>query len=195
MGPRAAGTAGIALALIGAFYLVYPRRTLSPSNASAVMSASNVPGLEFKLSQISTSPPSLLVTLKNSHPTSTFTVLRWGTPLDPQAANLGVFKLADAESGEPINVDVIKLSRKTPPPRSELHEVEPGTEHATEVVFDKPWMPQAKSAAYKVKVEGQFYAVWKKAAKDVTEKDLENYYDSPYQGSSFSSEEVTMSVK
>lgn len=134
------------------------------------------------------------MTLKNSNP-STFTVLNWGTPLDPQAINLGVFKLTDAESGEPINTVEIKIARKTPPPRSDLFEIEPGTEHATEVVFDKPWMPSTKPAFYKVQARGKFYAVWEKVAKDVTEKDLEDYDGSPFQGCSFSSEELTMAVK
>lgn len=192
---RAAVTASIAFALIGAFYLVYPSQTPSYSDTAAAMSATTVPGLDFKLSQISTSPPSLLVTLKNNHPSSTFTVLKWGTPLDPQATNLGVFKLTNAESGEPIDVVVIKIARKTPPARSELVQIEPSTEHATEVVFEKPWMPQTKPASYKVQVEGKFYAVWEKAAKDVTESDLKDYFDSPYQGCAFSSEEVTMAVK
>jgi hypothetical protein len=154
-----------------------------------------IPGLQFKLSQISKSPPSLLVTLKNSHPKSTFTILKWGTPLDPQATNLGIFKIFDAESGDEIKTDIIKIGRKFPPPREDLQEIEPGTEHAIEVVLDKPWMPQKKPAKYKVHVDGEFHGVWEKPARDVDQAEMEDYTGTSFDGSRFRSESVNLVVE
>jgi hypothetical protein len=156
---------------------------------------SGVPGLEFKLSQISKNPPSLLVALKNSHPKTTYTVLKWGTPLDPQAANLGIFKIQDADTGEEVKTDIIKIGRKFPPPRDDLQEIEPGTEQATEIVLDKPWMPQKKPAKYKIYVEGEFHGVWEKPASEVQTKEVEDYTDTAFEGSRFRSEQVNVLVE
>lgn len=150
--------------------------------------------LEVKLSQTSLDPPSLLVTLRNNHPSITFTLLRWGTPLDPQAVNLGVFGLIDAETGERINVDIIKIARKTPPAREDLVEIEPGSEHAVEVVFDKPWMPDKKPAKYNIKAKGTFYGGWDKGVDDITADELEAYSDSLLGRKRFESEQVLMVV-
>jgi hypothetical protein len=157
--------------------------------------SNGVPGLEFKLSQISKSPPSLLVTLKNSHPKTRFTILKWGTPLDPQATNLGVFKIFDADSGDEIKTDIIKIGRKFPPPREDLQEIEPGTEHAIEVVLDKPWMPQRKPAKYRVHVEGEFHGVWEKPARSVGKDEIEDYTGTAFDGSRFRSEQVNLVVE
>jgi hypothetical protein len=192
---RTAVITAIALTVVGALYFVY-----SPSSADFKMlksgSTSNgVPGLEFKLSQISKSPPSALVTLKNSSPSTTYTILKWGTPLDPPSINMGVLKLIDADTGNEINTDVIKIARKMPPAREDLQEIAPGTEHATEVVFDLPWMPKKTPAKYRVKAEGTFHGVWEKAASDVKAHELEAYTESPYDGTSYASEEAILIVE
>ena len=195
MNSRTIAATAIAITILGSFYFIY-----TPSYSLTRMSkpeskTNGVPGLEFKLSQISKSPPSLLVTLKNSNPSSTFTLLKWGTPLDPSALNLGVFKLVDTETGEEVKTDIIKIGRKVPPSRDQLQEIAPGTEHAIELVFDKPWMPEKKPAKYRVKVEGTFYAVWEKDAKDVADNELELYHESQFSERSFVSSEATLNVE
>ncbi|KAF2262947.1 hypothetical protein CC78DRAFT_545329 [Lojkania enalia] len=153
------------------------------------------PGLEFKLSQISKDPPSLLVTVKNNSPSSTFTFLKWGTPLDPQALNLGVFKMVDASTGKEVKIDHLMINRKMPPSRDDLQEVEPGTEQATEIVFDKPWMPDTNPAKYKVKVEGEFKGGWESPVSEVKAKDLKAYSDSSFANRAFASEETMLVVE
>src|SRR4051812_35811975 len=103
MNGRTTVIAAIAITIIGSLYLIYTPSVSDPKMSKPSSALSHgIPGLEFKLSQISKSPPSVLVTLKNGHPSSTFTLLKWGTPLDPQALNLGVFKLTNADTGEEV---------------------------------------------------------------------------------------------
>lgn len=195
MNGRTAVFTAIAVTVIGSLYLFYtPSATSFNMSKAASASSSGVPGLEFKLSQISKSPPSLLVTLKNSHPSSTYTILKWGTPLDPQATNLGIFKLVDAETGKEVEPVIIKIARKMPPSPEDLQEIAPGTEHATEVVFDKPWMP-TKPAKYRVKAEGDFHGVWEKSARDIKADELEAYTNSPFDSTPFASGEALLTVE
>ncbi|KAF2180964.1 hypothetical protein K469DRAFT_267757 [Zopfia rhizophila CBS 207.26] len=204
MNGRTAIITALAVTILGSLYLIY-----SPSSSTFQMSdskpaeeqpASHYPisGLEFKLSQISKSPPSLLVTLKNTHWKSTYTVLKWDTPLDPIAPQLGVFKMVDADTGEEIGIPRIMVNRMLPPPRDALQEVAAGTEHAIEVVFDKPWMPEKKPAKYKIKVQGTFRAVWEKAASEISDVELEGFAGPVGKAitvGGFKSEEVVLTVE
>ncbi|KAF2733841.1 hypothetical protein EJ04DRAFT_512871 [Polyplosphaeria fusca] len=193
MNGRTAVITAIAITVLGSFYLVYSP-SLAKSSMSKSSAAAQVP-LEFKLSQISKSPPSLLVTVKNNSPSSTFTFLKWGTPLDVQALNLGVFKLTHADSGEEVPVDKLMINRKMPPSRDDLQEVAPGTEHSTEVVFDRPWMPSTKPASYNVGVQGDFKGVWEKSASNVKEEELDAYTDGPLNSHAFACEETLLAVE
>jgi hypothetical protein len=184
-----------ALGFIGSLYFVYGQLSndLSMSTTDSTASQS-VPGLEFTLSQKSKNPPSVLVTLKNKSPSSTYTILKWNTPLDSHAANLGVFKFLDEKTGEEIKTDKLMLRRKMPIEQDQLQEIAPGTEHTTEVSFTQPWMPDAP-AKLKVHVEGTFAAVWEKAVGDVQESELEAYTNSPFNDRTFTSEEALLVVE
>jgi hypothetical protein len=193
MNSRTAVITALTVTVIGTLYLIY-----TPTGSSARMSGpaskSSLP-LEFKLSQISKSPPSLLVTVKNNSPSSTFTFLKWGTPLDTQALNLGVFKLTDADTGEQVPIDKLMINRKTPPSREDLQETAPGTEYSTEIVLDKPWMPSKKPAKYSVSVEGEFKGIWEKKAADIKGEELDAYTDGPFNFRVFGCEAVLLSVE
>jgi hypothetical protein len=193
MNGRTVLIAASAITLLGALY--YLNSSSDPSlNMSAPPSGQTVPGLEFKLSQISRNPPSLLVTLKNTSPDTPYTLLKWGTPLDAQALNLGLFKMVDGEGKEVVQHS-IKVSRLMPPSREDLVTVAPGTEEATEVVFNKFWMPEAKPATYKVKAEGAFGGVWDRYGDKVADDELEAYIASPMNGRVFRTNEVDMRVE
>jgi len=193
MNSRTVLIAASAITLLGAlYYLNTPSSSLF--NMSTAPSDNTVPGLVFKLSQISRNPPSLLVTLKNTSPDTPYTLLKWGTPLDVQALNLGLFKMVDA-AGKEVEMHSIKVSRVMPPSREDLVTVAPGTEEATEVVFNKPWMPETKPATYKVKAEGVFAGVWDRYGDKVEDGDLEAYSLSPLNGRVFETNEVEMRVE
>ncbi|KAF2746262.1 hypothetical protein M011DRAFT_90580 [Sporormia fimetaria CBS 119925] len=187
----------VTLTALGSLYLLLyaPFASHSMPQQSASGSDNGIPGLGFTVSQVSYGPPTLQVTLKNDHPSSTFTILRWATPLDPQALNLGIFKLVDADTGTAINTDIIKVGRKMPPPKEDLLELQSGAENTVEVVFDKPWMPNRKPASYKVWIEGEFHGVWEKPVREVSEQELEDYTGSPLDGRNFRSEQVELRVQ
>lgn len=182
------------LAILGSLYFIYgpSNNFIMPTTDSTI--SQGVPGLEFTLSQSSKSPPSVLVTLKNKSPSSTYTILKWNTPLDSHAANLGVFKFVNEETGEEIKTDKLMLRRKMPIEQDQLQEIAPGTEHTTEISFTQPWMPAAP-AKLKVRVEGSFAAVWEKAVSDVQESELEAYTNSPFNDRTFTSEETLLVVE
>ena len=190
---RTAITAGLTIALVGTFYVYQCQNSSTFTMPSTSPSTSNgVPGLEFELSQISQHPPSLLVTLKNNHPTTSYTILTWGTPLDSSALNTGVFTLVDEDSGKEIEQVDLQINRKMPPSQDELVTVAPGAEQTVEVVLDKPWMPNKQSAKYKVKAEGEFEGVWRKHKSDLTEDELYAYLDSSYSGKKFTTNEIVL---
>ena len=190
---RTAITTGVAITLLGAYYIYQSPIpiTYTMSNSSA---SNSVPGLEFTLEQMSRNPPALLVTLKNHSPDTPYTLLKWGTPLDSAALNTGVFKIVDGGSGEEVEQVVLQINRKMPPPQDELVTIAPGTQEEITVTFDKPWMPERKPAKYKVKAEGDFKGVWDKYGADVSEDDLSAYVQSPFGGKRFATNEVVMEV-
>jgi hypothetical protein len=186
-------TTVVAITLLGAYY-IYQSPTAISYTMSKSGSSNGVPGLDFKLTQTSRIPPSLLVTLKNNSPDTPYTLLKWGTPLDSAALNTGVFKIINEENGEEVEQMVLQINRKMPPPQEELVTIAPGTEEGLTVVFDKPWMPEQKPAKYKVTAIGDFKGVWDKYGGDVTEDDLNAYVDSPFGGRRFATNEVVMEV-
>jgi hypothetical protein len=191
---RTAVVSGIAITLLGALY-VYQSSTPINFSMSQSSSSNNVPGLEFKLTQTTQSPPTLLVTLKNTSPDTPYTLLKWGTPLDSSALNTGVFSITHESSGEEVEQMVLQINRKMPPPESEIVTVAAGAEEEAEVVFDKPWMPDTKPAKYKIKASGMLKGVWAKPGNEVTEQELYAYSDSPFAGRTFATNEVVMEVQ
>ncbi|KAF1945943.1 hypothetical protein EJ02DRAFT_13955 [Clathrospora elynae] len=183
---------GIVITVLCTFY-IYQSPTQLNISMSQSTTSNSVPGLEFKLTQISHSPPSLIVTLKNTSPDTPYTVLKWGTPFDSSALNTGVFSITKEEGGKVEQV-VLQINRKMPPSQEEFVTIAPGTEEEVEVVFDKPWMPEARPAKYKVKAAGEFKGVWGKYGDGVTEDEKSAYIESPFSGKTFTTNEVVMEV-
>ena len=183
--------AGLTFALIGAFYVFQYQDSSYFTMPSSVSSSSDgVPGLEFELSQVALYPPTLLITLKNNHPSATYTVLTWDTPLDSSALNTGVFTLTDEETSEEVEQVDIQVNRKMPPAQDQLVTLEPGTDHTVELVLDKAWLPSKTPGKYKITAEGEFNGVWRKRKGDLTEDELYAYMDSQFSGKRFSTNDV-----
>lgn len=192
---RSAIITGVAITLLGGYYIYQSPTSISYTMSQSSSSTSNsIPGLEFKLSQTAKNPPTLLVTLKNTNPDTPYTLLKWGTPLDDAALNTGVFSIVDEESGKEVEQLVLQINRKMPPAQEELVTLAPGTEEEVQVVFDKPWMPGQKPAKYKVKAVGEFKGVWDRYGGDVSEDELMKYAESPFGGKGFGTNEVVMEV-
>jgi hypothetical protein len=188
---RSALTTAFAITLLGTLY-VYQ----SPSSFSITMSnsASSAPSLEFTLSQTSHTPPTLLVTLKNTSPDKPYTLLKWNTPLDSSALNIGVFTIVHADSGEEVQQAGLMINRKMPPAREELVTIQPGEKEEVEVAFTKPWMPEGP-AKLKVKAEGDYAGCWEREAGDVKDGDLDAYVESAFSGKGFRTNEIVMEMK
>ncbi|KAF2628362.1 hypothetical protein BU25DRAFT_34107 [Macroventuria anomochaeta] len=184
--------AAVVITLFGGYYI---SQSPSPSSFTMSQTSSEVPGLSLSLSQISKSPPTLRVTLKNDSPDTPYTLLKWGTPLDDAALNTGVFKITDADSGAEVEQVTLQIRRKMPPGQDQLAGVNPGEEGSIEVVFDRPWMPETKPAKYKVKAEGLLKGIWDRPKSEVTDDDTNEYTESPLAGRIFITNEVELVVE
>ena len=190
---RTALLTGLAITLLGAFYIY---QSPVPLEFSVPHSTSNngVPGLNISLNQTSQNPPTLVVTLENNHPDTPYTVLKWGTPIDPFALDTAVFSIVDDASHNVVQQTMVHVNRKVPPPSTQLVTLAPGTQEEIEVVFNKPWMPDRKPAKYKVSAKGVFKGGWAKYGNEVEKTDLYAYADSPFSGRRFVTNEIVMEV-
>ncbi|KAF2501964.1 hypothetical protein BU16DRAFT_119 [Lophium mytilinum] len=189
MKDRTAVIVVLTVAVLGSLYFFgYSSPTFRMASTS--VPSADVSSLVLTLAQTSASPPTLKVTIKNTHPSSTFTVLEWDTPLDKQALNLGVFQAIDA-TGTKIDIPRLMVNRKLPPSREALVELAPGAEVSKEVGLDKRWVPKDK---FTIKAEGKWKAVWEKAAGDVQASDLEELGGGAAGTGEFKSDEVTVDV-
>ena len=184
--------AAVSLTLLGGYYIT---QSPSPSTFTMSQTTSSIPGLSLSLSQIAKDPPTLRVTLKNDHPSATYTLLKWGTPLDDAALNTGVFKITDAASGADVEQLTMQIRRRMPPGQSQLAGVKPGEQHSVDVVFDRPWMPEAKPATYQVRAEGTLKGAWGKRKEEVSDEETGEYAESPLAGKTFVTNEVELVVE
>ena len=113
------------------------------------------------------SPPVVPITVSiYNSAESPITVLKWNSPMDARAGVLGVFDVCDTESGEPIPLDIIKISRKLPPSLDDLVEICGGqTVHFT---VDLPGVHFHKGHEYSIYAAGTWHAVWEQPLSDVT---------------------------
>lgn len=189
---RNAIIAAVSLTLLGGYYLT---QSPSPSNFTMSQTSNSIPGLSLTLSQTAKDPPTLRVTLKNDHPSATYTLLKWGTPLDDAALNTGVFKITDANSGAEVEQITVQIRRRMPPGQSQLAGAKPGEEESVEVVFNRPWMPEGKPATYKVRAEGTVKGAWEKGKEEVSDEETGEYGESPLAGREFVTNEVELVVE
>ncbi|USP78402.1 hypothetical protein yc1106_05676 [Curvularia clavata] len=190
---RIALLTGLAITLLGAFYIY---QSPLPLEFSVPRPSSNnsVPGFAILLNQTSHNPPTLIVTLENHHSDADYTVLKWGTPIDPFALDTGVFSIVDDASHNEIEQEILHINRKVPPPPNQLITLAAGTQEEIEVVFNRPWMPGRKPTKYKVSAKGVFKGGWAKSGNELTKTDLLSYADSPLSGKRFVTNEIVMEV-
>jgi hypothetical protein len=190
MNNRTVAFTALTVTILGTLYILY---SPSPTNFTFIpktMSSTAANPLRITLSPTSHTPPSLLVTIRNTHATSSYTFLKWDTPLDPQALNTGIFHITDLDTGKPLPIVTLKLNRHFPPGKSDLEELPPGAEVATEVVLDRPWMPE--KGKFGVRVEGPWRGFWEGGKDGVGEQELEACGG---EAARFGSEEVVLDVR
>lgn len=190
---RIALLTGLAVTLLGAFY-VYQSPSPLDFTIPHRTSGNGLPGLELSLSQKSRDPPTLLVTVENNHSDTTYTVLKWNTPLDLYALDAGVFNIVDETSHREIEQAIIHITRKMPPPPNQLLTLAPGMREEVEIVFNRPWMPERRPAKYRVSAEGVFKGAWAKHRDELTKDKLYAFAESPFSGRRFATNEVIVEI-
>ncbi|OAS99628.1 hypothetical protein, variant 1 [Blastomyces dermatitidis ER-3] len=117
-------------------------------------------------------PLELTVSVHNNNPNQAVTLLKWNTPLDPQANVLGVFEVREAECGTPVDSLVAKISRKLPPTPEDLVEIPANGVKEVQVTL----RPMGFSAGhqYKISAKGRWQALWAAGLDDVIATDSVN---------------------
>ena len=101
----------------------------------------------------------------------------------------------DAASGAEVEQLTMQIRRRMPPGQSQLAGVKPGEEESVEVVFNRPWMPEAKPASYRVRAEGTLKGAWDKGKEEVSDDETNEYTESPLAGKTFVTNEVVLVVE
>ena len=100
------------------------------------------------------------------------TVLRWNTPLDPQAGVLGVFEVSDTTDQRTLDIPIIMVSRKLPASEEDLVEIR--AHETVDVAVNLPVSGLEKGHQYSVRAQGTWHAVWPTELSNVTPSQLEN---------------------
>ncbi|POS79258.1 hypothetical protein DHEL01_v202348 [Diaporthe helianthi] len=171
------------LLVLGIFVLgviLYPgislTRPINQRDNQYVMSDLSLANLEISLSQASPAEtPGLSISVTNTHPSTTLTLLKWDSPLDPLALQLGLISVTPAGESAPIDMPTIKISRAMPPGADSLVTLQPGQSANSVVELPDMFVPKDTWAQGKAKIsmKGSWAAVWPGVGKDDLLADLE----------------------
>ncbi|KAG6365609.1 hypothetical protein INS49_007220 [Diaporthe citri] len=113
--------------------------------------------LEVSLSRApATSTPSLWVSVKNTHPSTPVTLLKWDSPLDPLALQLGLVSVTPAGAPAPIDMPTIKVSRGMAPGPGSLVTLRPGESASSVVELRDMFVPKVTWAQGKARLREFF---------------------------------------
>ncbi|KAH8903744.1 hypothetical protein BR93DRAFT_930896 [Coniochaeta sp. PMI_546] len=123
--------------------------------------------LQLTLSQFKpASPPTLIITLKNTNAAMPITVLTWNSPLDALLVQLGLITITPPGSTTPLDIPTIMVKRRMPPPEDSLVTLGPGEEVSRTVeigerfVTPERWRGDGSGGPAKVQLKGRWTAVW-----------------------------------
>lgn len=177
---------GSSIALILATFILvaYYTSTSSSSSSSSIVNMATsraasgpIAGLDLSLEQKATAPPTITVTVKNNndHPV---TVLRYGSPLDALALQLGLLSVTPAGADAPLEIPVVQVRRMWPPKPDMLVTIAPGETATSDIVLKKPAVsPENLGGKASVVLKGQWDAVWSKVKEDISSESLKNIKD------------------
>jgi hypothetical protein len=86
------------------------------------------------------------------------TLLKWGSPLDRISPMLGIFEVRDVETDVPVEMPVMKVSRKLPPQEEDLVEIGPGD--SAQAIVKLPPFGLQSGHSYSIQAKGWWQAVW-----------------------------------
>ncbi|KAI1305749.1 hypothetical protein F5Y03DRAFT_394934 [Xylaria venustula] len=124
--------------------------------------------LQVNITQSTTSPHAITVSVTNTHPSFPVTILKWNSPLDPAALGLGLVRVIPAGATEPIHIDAIKISRIMPPKVESLVTLLPRHSVTGTVDLRSPIVPSYiwETGPAKVAMKGRWMAVWPELTKE-----------------------------
>ncbi|KAJ5559189.1 hypothetical protein N7535_008947 [Penicillium sp. DV-2018c] len=100
------------------------------------------------------------------------TILRWSSPLDPQAGVLGVFEVSDTTDQRKLPLPTIMVSRKLPASEEDLVEI--GAGETLDLTVKLPVSGLEKGHDYTVRAQGTWHAVWPTELSSVTTSQLKD---------------------
>lgn len=189
----------LAVLLLVAYFTSPATVTFHSSSAIALIkmaSGSNpIDKLAVVLSQTSTSPPTVRVTVtnKNSHPV---TIVTYSSPLDGIALPLGLLTITPAGASEPLKLQIIKASRIWPPQSDSLVGLEAGASATNDMVLKEPTVPMKElGGKATVFMEGRWMGVLARSKDKVFSEDLEHLGSQPdsFDGD-FKSESIEITI-
>ncbi|KAF6844607.1 hypothetical protein CMUS01_00897 [Colletotrichum musicola] len=135
-------------------------RDTTMSQESSSQPAVALSKLAIRIRQTQTSPPTLALSVTNDN-TSPLTILRWGTPLDPMALQLGVLSVTPEGKDAPLELPTIALRRVMPPRDEDKVTLHPGESRENEVVLRETMLPfEELGKTARVAAKGNWQAVW-----------------------------------
>lgn len=133
-----------------------------------------IEGIEVRLEQSETSPPTVTTTVTN-HNDHAVTFVSYGSPLDDLALQTGLFSITPAGAGEPVELPVVMVQRLWPPTPEALISVGAGASEKRHVVLKEPSVPMDKlGSKAAVRLSGNWQAVWATAKDGVDQEALGN---------------------
>ncbi|EHK26074.1 uncharacterized protein TRIVIDRAFT_215186 [Trichoderma virens Gv29-8] len=142
-------------------------------------------GLNVSISQGTTSPPTIVATVKNNNPHSV-TIAPYQSPFDGlilEQGNLFIFPGAtdgndsdssSTTSSKPLDYPTIALKRAWPPPSDSLVTLGPGESRTTEIVIRHPVPVRQLGSSATVKLSGQWMSVWKRPKEEIGDADWDD---------------------
>jgi len=128
--------------------------------------------LNLTMSHIVHSPQTLRITLTNLHPSTSLTLLSWGTPLDPDGIESGVFQITERSSATKILRAGSRIRHRVPPKRDAFIELEPRHAVTKDIMLEGPRVSLEKGKEYEVQARGLWKVVWHASVAHVGEKTL-----------------------
>ncbi|KAI1106414.1 hypothetical protein F4804DRAFT_42737 [Jackrogersella minutella] len=200
MGNKQSGPSRLWLLLLVAVTFIlfqYTGNSKIPEPAADEMpdSADVISKLKVSVRQVSSSPPKLALAVTNAD-SRAVTILRWNSPLDPLALQLGVVSFVPAGSDSPIHMPTIQIRRKMPPGPESLVTIGAGQTKEQELELRAPIVPLEKlRGRASVVCSGEWISVWLSEADTITKESLEKAGASDDSfGGSFQSEAVEIEL-
>ncbi|KAL7955328.1 hypothetical protein V8C34DRAFT_248688 [Trichoderma compactum] len=145
-------------------------------------------GLNVSISQASTTPPTIVATVKNNNP-HLVTIAPYQSPFDGLILELGNLSIvpggaasdgndsdnsSSTTASKPLAYPTIALKRAWPPPSDSLVTLGPGESRTAEIVLGHPVPVRQLGSSATVKLSGRWMSVWKRPKEEIGDADWDD---------------------